>query len=569
LDPVIANILVSLTMSTPFRTPTQARAVTTERTHTHRSYNEREVVIDINEELETDHFSESNTPLLTTVDSMNENKFPEVRGNEGKHALLRPEVLEVHQISLQTSATASETLLEAPVSTQPSSKAVVNVDNSELEVLCETSPDAEAESDTELESRQRTPKYSTEVERERETEIAQSIASSSSAQEEVEGYAEKEAHVEGDGEAAGYISSSSSAAEVAVEREKEGKEVQCTSPLSAAVVIEAEGQGEGEGEGKTDEVQHTPASSSAAEEEGLSERHVEIEVEEELRNVQRIASTPAAVDDADAEGDAETVQLMASSSHGAVDEAEGEEELVQSISSSSIAQEEVEGYAEKEAIEGAGEAAEYMLSSSPSAAAAAAAEAEWYAEGCADEDGGQVMASSPSAAAAAAAEAEWYAEGCADGEGGQVMASSPSAAAAAAAEAEWYADGEEAHCTASTTAVAYVYGGGEEEGEGGGEGDGQCKGAQRVTSPIAAGGGDASLTVPDVPIISDIIALPGSANVAIPGSTEILPVSLYEVNDVVDVESRVWPGMNKPGGRARIIRVHTVYPSGGKRSLQQ
>jgi hypothetical protein len=75
--------------------------------------------------------------------------------------------------------------------------------------------------------------------------------------------------------------------------------------------------------------------------------------------------------------------------------------------------------------------------------------------------------------------------------------------------------------------------------------------------------------VPDVPTISDIIALPGSANVAIPGSTEILPMSLYEVNDVVDVESRVWPGMNKPGGRARIIRVHTVYPSGGKRSLQQ
>jgi hypothetical protein len=559
-------------MSTPFRTPTQVRAVTTERTHTHRSYNEREVVVDIDEELETEYLSKSNTPLLTTVDSMNQNDVPEVRGNEGKLALLRPEMLEVHQISSQTSATASETLLEAPVSTQPFPEAVVNIDNSELEVLCEISPDAEAESETELESRQYTPKSTTEAEREIEAEIAQSIASSSSAQEEVEGDAEKEAHVEGDGEAAGYKSSSSSAAEGAGEREKEGKEVQCTSPLSAAAVAEAEGQGEGEGEGdgKTDEVRHTPPSSSAADEEGLSERNVEIEVEEEWKGVQRIASSsPAAVDDAEAEGDAETVQLISSSSPAAVDDAEAEDEAetAQSISSSSSSQEEVGGDAVKEAhIEGDGEAAEYM--SSPSAAAAA--EAEWYAEGCADGEGGQVIASSPSAAAAAA-EAEWHAEGCADGEGGQVIASSPSAAAAA--EAEWYAegcaDGEEAHCTASTTAVADVYGGGEEEGEGEGEGEGLCKGAQHVTSPIAAGGGDASLTVPDVPIISDIIALPGSENVTVPGSTEILPVSLYEINDVVDVESRVWPGMNKPGGRARVIRVHTVYPSGGERSLQQ
>jgi hypothetical protein len=287
--------------------------------------------------------------------------------------------------------------------------------------------------------------------------------------------------------------------------------VQCTTSLSAAAVDEAEGQSQGEGEG--DEVQHTPLSSSssaAAEKEGFSERfterNVDVELEEQCKGVQHIASSsPAVVDYTEAVGEAETLQ---------------------SIASSSSAQVEVEGGANKEArLEGDGKAAEYISSSS-------------------------------------AAEAEWYAEGCADGEGGHVMASS-----SAAAEAEWYAEGEteEAQCTASTTAEAEVYGGGEDEGEG----EGQIKGAQHVTSLIAAGGGDASLTVPDVPTISDIIALPTSENVTIPGSTGMLPVSLYEINDVVDVESRVWPGMNKPGGRARIIKVHTVYPSGGKRILQQ
>jgi hypothetical protein len=35
------------------------------------------------------------------------------------------------------------------------------------------------------------------------------------------------------------------------------------------------------------------------------------------------------------------------------------------------------------------------------------------------------------------------------------------------------------------------------------------------------------------------------------------PQSLFKVRDVVDVESRVWPGINKPGGIARVINVHS------------
>ena len=40
-----------------------------------------------------------------------------------------------------------------------------------------------------------------------------------------------------------------------------------------------------------------------------------------------------------------------------------------------------------------------------------------------------------------------------------------------------------------------------------------------------------------------------------PDST--IPQSLFKVRDVVDVESRVWPGINKPGGIARVINVHS------------
>ena len=36
------------------------------------------------------------------------------------------------------------------------------------------------------------------------------------------------------------------------------------------------------------------------------------------------------------------------------------------------------------------------------------------------------------------------------------------------------------------------------------------------------------------------------------------PQSLFKVGDVVDVESRVWPGINKPGGIARVINVHSL-----------
>jgi hypothetical protein len=35
------------------------------------------------------------------------------------------------------------------------------------------------------------------------------------------------------------------------------------------------------------------------------------------------------------------------------------------------------------------------------------------------------------------------------------------------------------------------------------------------------------------------------------------PQSFFKVRDVVDVESRVWPGINKPGGIARVINVHS------------
>lgn len=35
------------------------------------------------------------------------------------------------------------------------------------------------------------------------------------------------------------------------------------------------------------------------------------------------------------------------------------------------------------------------------------------------------------------------------------------------------------------------------------------------------------------------------------------PQSLFKVRDVVDVESRVWPGINKPGGIARVINIHS------------
>lgn len=49
------------------------------------------------------------------------------------------------------------------------------------------------------------------------------------------------------------------------------------------------------------------------------------------------------------------------------------------------------------------------------------------------------------------------------------------------------------------------------------------------------------------------------------------PQSLFKVRDVVDVESRVWPGINKPGGIARVINVHSsiegdfarIFRSGG------
>lgn len=41
-----------------------------------------------------------------------------------------------------------------------------------------------------------------------------------------------------------------------------------------------------------------------------------------------------------------------------------------------------------------------------------------------------------------------------------------------------------------------------------------------------------------------------------------IPQSLYKVGDVVDVESRVWPGINKPGGIARVINVHSLPVEG-------
>ena len=42
----------------------------------------------------------------------------------------------------------------------------------------------------------------------------------------------------------------------------------------------------------------------------------------------------------------------------------------------------------------------------------------------------------------------------------------------------------------------------------------------------------------------------------------ITPQSLFKVRDVVDVESRVWPGINKPGGIARVIKVNCVIDEG-------
>ena len=159
------------------------------------------------------------------------------------------------------------------------------------------------------------------------------------------------------------------------------------------------------------------------------------------------------------------------------------------------------------------------------------------------------------------AEAEWYAEGRVDGEGVQFISSS------SVAEAEWYAEAKELQCLVSPITEGEDSVDGEGEGEVHGEVEGQAERNEvnHATSPTATGG-DAPLVQPDILPVLDITTLPAIEDVPVPALTEVLPVSLYSINDVVDVESRVWPGMNKPGGRARILKVHTVYPSGGKRS---
>lgn len=429
-------------MSTPFRTPIQARAVTTERTFTHRSYNEREVVVDVDEVLESEYFSESNTPLLTTVDSMNQIGFPEVLGNEGNLELLEPEVLEGPQISLETitSTLESDTSSDAPITAELLAEAVINDDKSEVRALCALSSDAEVEE-----------------------ESGHYIASS---------FAEVEGDGDAEEEAAEYKSSSVAAEEVG-DAEDKYKEVQHTLPLSAAA------EEEGQKEGVEDEIEHTVSSSSAAEEEGFAERNVEGELEEECKGMQLTVSPSSA---AAVDAGTETAQCVASS------------------------------YAQKDADGGAD------------------------GEGEPEED-----ISSSSATTAAATDLECYTVPVAEAE---VEVQVAQCLALSAAEVEEHA-----------------------EGEGEGMNERENERAQHAVPSAASGVGDAPLIVPDMSIVADT-ALPANQTVTTPAQVEIMPISLYVINDVVDVESRVWPGMNKPGGRARITKVYTVYPSGGKRTSQ-
>lgn len=57
---------------------------------------------------------------------------------------------------------------------------------------------------------------------------------------------------------------------------------------------------------------------------------------------------------------------------------------------------------------------------------------------------------------------------------------------------------------------------------------------------------------PSIPLSEDVHS---NALEDMPDSTT--PQPLFKVRDVVDVESRVWPGINKPGGIARVINVHS------------
>ena len=64
--------------------------------------------------------------------------------------------------------------------------------------------------------------------------------------------------------------------------------------------------------------------------------------------------------------------------------------------------------------------------------------------------------------------------------------------------------------------------------------------------------------------ITSIVFLPDDvlSNSSKDSRDPITPQSLFKVRDVVDVESRVRPGINKPGGIARVIHVHCL-PVGG------
>ena len=516
-------------MSSPFRTPpVQARAVTTERTYTHRSYNEREVVVDVDEDLQTGHFSEPSTPLSTINGSMDQSEFPEVLGNEGNLALLKPEVLEGPQISSKVIASSMEyeAPFEIPASKQPFAEAVINTDDSEVDALSTISSDAEAEAELEQyiapsaaevdgeRDAERDLKGESEGDAERDVETVQHIASSSSAQVEAEGDV-----ADGDEEAEKNMKSSSADEElIEGEGEEEGEGegekgdngLQHTAPSSSAATAEGDGQEEG------DVVEHTTSFPSAAEEGEHAERKVEGEQDEICEGVHFEASESelsSAAAGSEAEGEAVTSEQIASSAP---------------IAAEGVA----EGDAEPETVGGT--------------------------EGGADEDRDAEEYISLSITVA---EAEWYAEGRVDGEGVQFISSS------SVAEAEWYAEAKESQCLVSPITEGEDSVDGEGEGEVHGEVEGQAERNEvnHATSPTAIGG-DAPLVQPDILPVLDIITLPAIEDVPVPALTEVLPVSLYSINDVVDVESRVWPGMNKPGGRARILKVHTVYPSGGKRS---